>query len=147
MKSRFAPATLLLLALAALAAAPGCGHDHVTQPPPPQEVHGIDQGGLPPVLSAGLDSAHVGGTATLTWWVINNFPVPIKVRWTLESEVAWPGLPEIGYVDLEPGEQRLFTTPASVPDTAATGYHMMHLTVRFPGPRDIPAYGWFVLVP
>src|SRR5262245_65683907 len=122
MKPRTASATLLLFALAVLAAGSGCGHDHVTQPPPPQEVHGSDQGWPPPPpVAVGLDTAHVGGTVSLRWWVWNDDSIPFSMKWTLASDDGWPGLPQTGTVDLSPWEQYILTTTASVPDTARIG--------------------------
>src|SRR5262245_54587133 len=120
MKPRIASATLLLLTLAALAAGSGCGHDRVTQPPAPQEEHGIEPGGPPPPIPVvGLDTARAGGSATLTWLVWNESPMPFTMQWTLESQDAWPGLPQNGSLDLASLEGCLLATTVNVPDTAA----------------------------
>src|SRR5262245_10882414 len=146
MKPRIASATFLLLALAVLAAGSGCGHDQVTQPPP-QEEHGIEQGPVPPPISTGLDTAHVGGTATPTWRVWNESPMPFTMQWTLESQAAWPGLPQSGSLALAAWEEYLFTATVSVPDTAATGYRWLALTITRPHGSPLSAVGTILVVP
>ncbi|HKQ58563.1 MAG TPA: hypothetical protein VJY35_11910 [Candidatus Eisenbacteria bacterium] len=110
----------------------------VPPPPPPAS----------PLVYLGADSVTAGGVVTQRWQVTNESTHPFVVEWRLESHSAWPGLPQFGSVSLAGKEVRAITTMAAVPDTAATGYRWLRLTVTRPdGLPNASADGGFIVMP
>lgn len=114
-----------------------------TAPPPPPPPPPIS-----PLVYLGADSVRAGETVTQRWQLANESLAPFTMHWTLESHPVWPGLPKTGSVTLVGEEVRQLTTTATVPDTAATGYRWLRLTVTRPnGLPDASADGGFTVQP
>jgi hypothetical protein len=112
-------------------------------PPPPPPPPGVQA-----LVYLGADSARAGGSVTQHWSLGNESSSTYSMPWTLESWPAWPSLPQSGTLLLLPGEVKELTTVAAIPDTAATGYRWLRLTVTRPnGLGDAGANGYFYLAP
>ena len=74
--------------------------------------------------------------------------IPAVTSRGAQSHPNWLGLPKSGSVSLAGNEVHNLTTTAAVPDTAASGYRWLRLTVTRPnGLPDASADGGFLIQP